>query len=114
MRHRRRLARPGGALGIERRVGVVGDAVDVELDLEAAAACRSRPSASRASAALQHAARVERAPACRPRTTAAPRSQPVAGAHGSMPEARRVGQQQQVVGEAEAGQRVGRRRARTP
>ena len=111
-RHRRRLARPGGALGIERgRIAQrIGEAIDVELDLEAAGEARS-PSRRGGRAPRGRMRRVSMG-------TGVAVLEPGLGAHPAGRRAPRAGRgsspgpgrSSEVVGKAEAGQGVGRAR----
>ena len=94
-------AGPGGRARDRACGRVVRDAVDVELDLQPAAASRRPAAVEPGQRALQHAARVQ----FHRRAVLEPglRAQPAGGRRpGQLAEAVRVGQQQQVVGEAEA------------
>ena len=108
--HRRRLARPGGALRVQRR-GIaqrIGEAIDVELDLEAAGQAEAFPGEAiqrltqDEAGVDRHRRRVvEPGLGAHPAGAGRPRQDDEAGG---------IGQQHQVVGEAEAGQARGRAR----
>jgi hypothetical protein len=87
-----------------RGPAVVGDAVDVELDLQPADAARKPASRQPRQRGLQHAARVRRHRRAVGVHQGSARSQAVPGAQGSRREAGRVGQQQQVAAPAKARQ----------